>query len=98
MIVEYYNDYYRNGKFLIFVAEKLHANIFPLLDRHFGDSNNKEVEVSDYPFENALQKKYRVTNDPDGVQGAIRMSAHFPNRHHPDFLKPQVLNNVYGGF
>jgi predicted Zn-dependent peptidase len=22
----------------------------------------------------------------------------FPNRHHPDFLKVQVLNNVFGGF
>ena len=26
------------------------------------------------------------------------MAANFPNRHHPDFLKAQVLNNVFGGF
>ncbi len=37
-------------------------------------------------------------NDPDGVQGAIRLARHFPNRHHPDFKKVQVLNTLFGGF
>ena len=26
------------------------------------------------------------------------MGTPFPNRHHPDFVKVQVLNNVFGGF
>jgi predicted Zn-dependent peptidase len=39
-----------------------------------------------------------VVNDPDGVQGSIRIARNFPNRHHPDFQKVQVLNNVFGGF
>ena len=42
--------------------------------------------------------KQRITNDPNGVQGAIRIARHFPNRHHPDFLKVQVLNSLFGGF
>jgi predicted Zn-dependent peptidase len=37
-------------------------------------------------------------NDPEGVQGAIRIARHFPNRHHPDFPKVQVLNTLFGGF
>jgi zinc protease len=32
------------------------------------------------------------------VQGSIRIARNFPNRHHPDFQKTQVLNNVFGGF
>jgi predicted Zn-dependent peptidase len=32
------------------------------------------------------------------VQGAIRLGAPFPNRHHPDFLKAMVLNSLFGGF
>ena len=44
------------------------------------------------------EKKYRITNDPDSVQGAIRIARNFPNRHHPDFQKMQVLNNIFGGF
>ena len=44
------------------------------------------------------EKKFRITNDPDSVQGAIRIARNFPNRHHPDFQKMQVLNNIFGGF
>ena len=37
-------------------------------------------------------------NDAAGVQAAIRIARPFPNRHHPDFAKAQVLNNIFGGF
>jgi predicted Zn-dependent peptidase len=46
----------------------------------------------------AAQKKYRIDNDPTGVQGAIRLARPFPNRHHPDFIPAQLLNTVLGGF
>ena len=32
------------------------------------------------------------------MQGSIRIARPFPNRHHPDFLKVQVLNTLFGGF
>jgi predicted Zn-dependent peptidase len=32
------------------------------------------------------------------VQGAVRLGTPFPDRRHPDFLKTQVLNNLFGGF
>jgi len=37
-------------------------------------------------------------NDVNGIQGAIRIARPFPNRHHPDYAKVQVLNNIFGGF
>src|SRR5205085_6217299 len=52
----------------------------------------------EYIAQPALQKKSRVSNDPNGVQGAIRIGRPFPNRHHPDFKKVMVLNNIFGGF
>ena len=46
-----------------------------------------------------LQKENSVlSNDPDGVQGSIRIAMPFINRHHPDYLPAQVLNTVFGGF
>ena len=97
-LVEFYTDYYQNGKLVLFVAGRLPSNLFALLDQYFGDLKNKPVPINDIPSYKAEEKKYRVTNDPQGVQGAIRMGTHFPNRHHPDFVKAQVLNNVFGGF
>ncbi|MCU7550668.1 insulinase family protein [Chitinophagaceae bacterium LB-8] len=97
-IQEFYQQYYQNGKMILFVAGKLPSNTIELLNKYFGDLKNGQVELFDHQSQAAAEKKYRVTNDPNGVQGAIRMASPFPNRHHPDFMKVQVLNNVLGGF
>jgi predicted Zn-dependent peptidase len=97
-LLHFYNQYYTQGKLMLFVAGKLPDNIFALLDQYFGDLPNNPIEVKQHPIVLADQKKYRVTNDPNGVQGSIRIARSFPNRHHPDFLKVQVLNALFGGF
>ncbi len=97
-LLHFYNQYYIQGKLMLFVAGKLPANINILLDQHFGDLPNNPVEVKEHQIILAQEKKYRITNDPNGVQGSIRMARTFPNRHHPDFLKVQVLNALFGGF
>jgi zinc protease len=97
-LLQYYNQYYTQGKLMLFVAGKLPENINLLLDEHFGDLPNNPVEVKEHQIVLAQEKKYRITNDPNGVQGSIRMARTFPNRHHPDFLKVQVLNALFGGF
>lgn len=97
-IKDFYKQYYQKGKLVMFVAGKLPPNIFQLLDQNFGDLDHQPLKVESIPVKMADEKKYRVTNDPNGMQGSIRMAIPFPNRHHPDFLKAQVLNNVLGGF
>jgi zinc protease len=94
----FYERYYRNGNFVLFVAGKLPANLFALLDAQFGDLPVQELAVSPIPSVQAAERHYRITNDPQGMQGAIRMGTNFPNRHHPDFIQVQVLNNLFGGF
>ena len=97
-LVAFYNKYYRQGKFILFVAGKLPKNLEELLNQNFGDLSNKKIETVDFLTKPADEKKQRIINDPNGVQGAIRIARSFPNRHHPDFLKAQVLNSLFGGF
>ena len=97
-LVKFYKDYYQNGKFVIFVAGKLPPNLYTLLNESFGDLANNAVTIQPIAIKPIAERKHRVTNDPNGVQGAIRMGTPFPNRHHPDFMKTQVLNNLFGGF
>lgn len=97
-LLSFYKQYYQNGKFVLFVAGKVPSNLFPLLNQYFGDISCNAIAVANVPSHPAAEKKYRVVNDAQGVQGAIRMGRLFPNRHHPDFVKAQVLNNVFGGF
>jgi zinc protease len=100
-IKDFYNKYYLGGRCVIFIAGPLPAGIQTLIETHFGGlplTGSSRPDIMNAAILPAKEKKYRVTNDPDGVQGAIRISRNFPNRHHPDFQKMQVLNNILGGF
>jgi zinc protease len=101
-LVSFYQQYYRNGSCRIMAAGKLPEDLVPQLEAHFGALSIHPPASVDAapspPILPAAQKKYHVVNDPDGVQGSIRIARNFPNRHHPDFQKVQVLNNVFGGF
>ena len=97
-LLQYYKKYYQQGKFVIFMAGKLPANAEQLLNQYFGDLPVTAYEHKQIAIEPVAEKKFRIINDPNGVQGAIRIARPFPNRHHPDFPKVQVLNNIFGGF
>ena len=95
----FYNDYYVKGNAILFAAGKLPANFTDLLNNFFGDLTiNESIDIPVNKSEPVAEKKFRVQNDPNGVQGAIRIARPFPNRHHPDFQKVMVLNNIFGGF
>jgi len=97
-LLEFYKKYYQQGKLIIFVAGKLPADLESLLNKNFGDLPVNTVETKKIIIEPSAEKKFRITNDEAGVQGSIRMARPFPNRHHPDFMKAQVLNALFGGF
>jgi zinc protease len=97
-LLAHYKKYYQQGKLVMFVAGKLPANLESLLNQHFGDLPVQEVKMIKAATAPVAEKKYRIVNDAEGVQGSIRIAKSFPNRHHPDFLKTHVLNVLFGGY
>lgn len=99
-ILKFFKDYYVNGKCIIFAAGNLPGDILSQLNAVFGSLplNKNSIAEKNFSVAPSAQKKQRIINDPNGVQGAIRIARPFPNRHHPDFMKVQVLNNLFGGF
>jgi predicted Zn-dependent peptidase len=97
-LLQFYKKCYLEGQFVMFVAGRLPANLERLLNDQFGDLSNKSVTENQFAITPAMENKFRITNDPDGVQGSIRMAMPFVNRHHPDYLPAQVLNTLLGGF
>jgi len=85
---------------MLFIAGKLPANIAQQLNNAFGELPFYQQSLPNlqYNIEPAAEKKHHIVNDANGVQGAIRLARHFPNRHHPDYMGAQVLNNIFGGF
>ena len=101
-LLAFYDKYYRNGKLVMFVAGKLPQNLEQLLNDNFGDLplHQNDFVIPAISSQPSIQKgeSIRMKNDPNGVQGSIRLARPFPNRHHPDFMKTQVLNMLFGGF
>jgi predicted Zn-dependent peptidase len=96
----HFQQNYVNGRAVIFVAGKLPADLFEQLNQQFGDlaitKNGQSLPAQQ--LIPAVQKKQHISNDPNGVQAAIRIARPFPNRHHPDFMNVMVLNTLFGGF
>lgn len=99
-LAAFYKRFYTEGKCLMFVAGKPPANIQEQLNSLFGHLPFRQDNLPAIVFtpQPAETRKYHIINDPNGVQGAIRIARPFPNRHHPEFSKAQVLNNIFGGF
>jgi predicted Zn-dependent peptidase len=99
-LIRFYDNYYINGKCLVFIAGNLPANIEQLLNKYFGalSLNKQESLLINYTSNPSQIKKQHLINDEQGVQSAIRIARPFPNRHHPDFIKVQMLNNILGGY
>lgn len=101
-LLDFYKTYYQNGACRILAAGKLPENLVSLLEASFGKlplhAPVKIATAAMPAITPTAQKKHFISNDPNGVQGSIRIARNFPNRHHPDFPKVQVLNNVFGGF
>jgi zinc protease len=99
-LVTFFNRFYTKGSCLVFAAGKLPVDLSVQLNKVFGTLPLNKDALPSVPYHPmpADTKKYNITNDTSGVQGAIRIARPFPNRKHPDFPKVQVLNNIFGGF
>ena len=84
----------------MFMAGKVSDAEVKALDAVFGQAAVTPVVLTQEEFAapGPAEKKLNVLNDPNGVQGAIRIGRLFPNRHHEDFAPMVVLNTLFGGY
>ncbi len=96
----YLKQHFNSKNCKIFMAGQFSEKEVALVNQFFGkESWNEQVSSNpSYPIVSVPDKKYRVTNDPNGVQGAIRLLRPFPEKQHPDFTPMIVLNTVFGGY
>jgi zinc protease len=99
-IADFHHHYYQHGTCVIFVSGVVPGDLYLQLNRHFGHLplNRHALPDIKHPIVRAEQKKFRIENDPNGVQGAVRIGRPFITRQHPDFSATQVLNTIFGGF
>ncbi len=101
-LIAFHNQFYNPGNAQIFAGGKLLPAHRSLIRDLFGAENGGETKVQSpaavYSAPAPSDRVQRISNDPNGVQGAIRVGRLFPTRQHPDFAPMVVLNTVMGGY
>ena len=97
---EFYKQNYQHGKCVIFVSGKFPIAPEQMLNKYFGflPLSAPDFVQAAKVIKPATEKKYRIINDEEGVQGAIRLASPFIKRSHPDFTKMMLLNTLFGGY
>lgn len=99
-LLAFYNAAYNLSHVKIFMSGSVGEHEVALLEEIFGKQKLMKTVLHEELFSapGPSEMKHRISNDPNGVQGAIRIGSIFPNRHHPDFAPMVVLNTVFGGY
>jgi predicted Zn-dependent peptidase len=99
-LVNFYQKAFALGSMKMFMAGRVGDAEVALINQIFGGAVAQPATIGQEGFSTAgpSHQKQRITNDPEGVQSAIRIARLFPNRHHPDFPKMVVLNTLFGGY
>ncbi|MCX8470188.1 MAG: pitrilysin family protein [Chitinophagaceae bacterium] len=98
---EYILQYYSFDNCKIFLSGKFNDGIIKDVETIFGSSkwNDSDAIIrNEFTVTPAEQKKYRITNDENGVQGSVRMSMPFIKKAHPDFAPMIIVNTLFGGY
>ena len=99
-LLVFYRFHYNLANVRIFMAGKTSETEVKCVNEFFGkitlEKNNIDKEL--FAIKTTETKIHKIDNDPNGVQGAIRIGRLFPNRQHPDYSPMVVLNTLFGGY
>ncbi len=99
-LLTFYRSNYNLANARVFMGGKVSEREVGYLNDVFGKIalNKTELPLLEFPAAPKAAREHRIINDPNGVQGAIRIGRLFPNRHHPDYTPMVVLNTLFGGY
>ncbi|MCF0038761.1 M16 family metallopeptidase [Dyadobacter fanqingshengii] len=98
-IKEHYQRFVKNGKFTVVLAGQVSENDVKVVNEHLGKvyTENQILPVTDVQQPVYANVEVLVER-PDSVQSSIRMGRKLFNRHHPDYFKMLVTNEILGGY
>lgn len=99
-LMDFYRKYLSLSGMRMFMAGRVGLEQVSTVNEIFGkvSINSFDKTIKEFQIASGTERKLHLTNDPNGVQGAIRIGRLFPNRHHPDYTPMVVLNTLFGGY
>lgn len=85
-------SFFLSGKFDIEVVDALKKQLGQITQ------STKSVVEPTLIEKPHTDKKHRLINDEEALQGAIRIANKFITRDHPDYIPMQFVNTLFGGY
>lgn len=98
-IKDFYKRYYNSQNLKIFASGKVDSTSENIITALFGTEwgNSNKAEQLNWTTANITPSRENIIKE-DAVQSAIRIGKILFNKTHPDFIKLQVVNMIFGGF
>lgn len=95
----HYERFIRNGKFTAVLAGQITEADVQHVNATLGKSSF-DIESGNFSFHASerYQGNETIVERPESVQSSIRMGRILFNRHHPDYFKMLVTNEILGGY
>ena len=99
-IVAFHKEYIKLNFATFFLAGKYEDELINAIKQELDklSFDNNELELPVFVENATTDKKHRITNDEDALQGAIRVANKFIDRSHDDFIPMQFANTLFGGY
>lgn len=101
MLKEHVHNHYTSQNCMMFLAGEFGPEELTAIEKIFGNqawNNTTQIPPPVHAIISSNDKKHRIVNDENGVQGAIRIASDFPLKSHPDFAPMIILNTLFGGY
>jgi predicted Zn-dependent peptidase len=99
-LVAFHRSNYNLASVKMFMAGRVGDTEVKAVNEAFGKMTLQASPVKEELFSapGPADRVHRLSNDPNGVQAAVRIGRLFPNRHHPDYTPMVILNTLFGGY
>lgn len=95
----HYEQFIRHGKLTVVLAGQVSEADVEHVNATLGQSQvGLETEIVSYTASGIYQGDEAVVERAESVQSSIRMGRVLFNRHHPDYFKMLVTNEILGGY
>jgi predicted Zn-dependent peptidase len=99
VITDHYQSFIKNGKFTIVLAGQVAEEDIQVVNAHLGKDEVFEPVLAAKDFSQTVYADVEMLVErPESVQSSIRMGRRLFNRHHPDYFKMLVTNEILGGY
>lgn len=99
-LIDFHKEYVKLNFATFFLAGKYEPSLIEAIKNALDELtfDNKELQLPSLIESPKAEKKHRITNDENALQGAIRIANKFIDRSHEDFIPMLFTNTLFGGY